>query len=62
MDVVQEFPELVSNGEPPQLLVEEPEPDRDQTTLFETEPRPAADYRLPDRELLRRSRARSRPG
>jgi S-DNA-T family DNA segregation ATPase FtsK/SpoIIIE len=55
VDVVQEFPELVSNGEPPQLLVEEPEPDRDQTTLFETEPRPAADYRLPDRELLRRS-------
>ena len=55
VDVVQEFPELVSNGEPPRLLVEEPEPDRDQTTLFETEPRPAADYRLPDRELLRRS-------
>jgi len=55
VDVVQEFPELVSNGEPPQLLVEEPEPDRDQTTLFETEPRPAADYRLPDRDLLRRS-------
>jgi DNA segregation ATPase FtsK/SpoIIIE, S-DNA-T family len=55
VDVVQEFPELVSNGEPPQLLVDEPEPDRDQTTLFETEPRPAADYRLPDRDLLRRS-------
>jgi DNA segregation ATPase FtsK/SpoIIIE, S-DNA-T family len=55
VDVVQEFPELVSNGEPPRLLVEESEPDRDQTTLFETEPRPAADYRLPDRELLRRS-------
>jgi S-DNA-T family DNA segregation ATPase FtsK/SpoIIIE len=53
VDVVQEFPELVSNPEPPKLLVEEPEPD--QTTLFEPEPQLAADYRLPDRELLRRS-------
>ena len=53
MDVVQEFPELAlqrraaaASGRGVRA------PDRDQTTLFETEPRPAADYRLPDRELL----------
>src|SRR6266511_1269991 len=53
VDVVHEFPELVSEGEPSPLLIEEPEPD--QATLFETGGRPTADYRLPDRELLRRS-------
>ncbi|MDQ2909999.1 MAG: DNA translocase FtsK [Actinomycetota bacterium] len=53
VDVVHAFPELVSEGEPPPLLIEERQPD--QATLFETGAQPAADYRLPDRELLRRS-------
>ena len=53
VDVVQEFPELVSENEPAPLLLEVTEPN--QATLFETGPQPAADYRLPDRELLRRS-------
>jgi DNA segregation ATPase FtsK/SpoIIIE, S-DNA-T family len=54
VDVVQEFPELVSEVEPPPpLILEQTEPD--ETTLFDSEPQPGADYRLPDRELLRRS-------
>jgi S-DNA-T family DNA segregation ATPase FtsK/SpoIIIE len=59
VDVVQEFPELVSEAEPPSLVLEQTEPE--ETTLFDTEPRPAADYRLPDRELLRRSAPGSGP-
>jgi S-DNA-T family DNA segregation ATPase FtsK/SpoIIIE len=54
IDVVHEFPELVSEGELQPLLVEhrlEPE----QATLFENGAPPAADYRLPDRDVLRRS-------
>jgi DNA segregation ATPase FtsK/SpoIIIE, S-DNA-T family len=54
LDVVQEFPELVSEGEPAPLLIEERHED-EQATLFESSAQPAADYRLPDRELLRRS-------
>jgi DNA segregation ATPase FtsK/SpoIIIE, S-DNA-T family len=54
VDVVQEFPELVAESEPPPpLVLEEREPD--ERTLFDAETQPAADYRLPDRELLRRS-------
>ena len=45
VDVVQEFPELVSENEPAPLLLEVTEPD--QATLFETGPQPAADYRFP---------------
>jgi DNA segregation ATPase FtsK/SpoIIIE, S-DNA-T family len=54
VDVVGDFPELVSEGEPPPLLVEPtPEPEPDETSLFDITTEPAADYKLPDRELLR---------
>jgi DNA segregation ATPase FtsK/SpoIIIE, S-DNA-T family len=53
VDVVNEFPELVSEGPP--LLVPEPEDEPDQASLFDVAPEPAGEYRLPDRELLRRS-------
>jgi DNA segregation ATPase FtsK/SpoIIIE, S-DNA-T family len=53
VDVVNEFPELVSQGPP--LLVAEPE-DADQASLFDVASQTAAgEYRLPDRDLLRRS-------
>jgi S-DNA-T family DNA segregation ATPase FtsK/SpoIIIE len=58
VDVVHEFPELVSEGEPApitQLLVQEREPEPDQTSLFDVGSEPAPDYRLPDREVLRAS-------
>jgi len=68
VDVVHEFPELVSQGEPApvtQLLVEEtrtePEPEPDQTSLFDVGGEPAPDYRLPDREVLRASPPGSGP-
>ncbi|HXZ56968.1 MAG TPA: DNA translocase FtsK [Gaiellaceae bacterium] len=55
VDVVNAFPDIVSQGEePPPLLVPEPEPD-EQESLFDVLSEPAADYRLPDRELLRSS-------
>jgi DNA segregation ATPase FtsK/SpoIIIE, S-DNA-T family len=53
IDVVSEFPDLVSETEPPPVLVSEPEPD--ETSLFDVTTEPAADYQLPDRELLRKS-------
>jgi S-DNA-T family DNA segregation ATPase FtsK/SpoIIIE len=53
VDVVNEFPELVSETEPQPLLVPEPEPD--QESLFDITAEPAADYLLPDRDLLRTS-------
>jgi DNA segregation ATPase FtsK/SpoIIIE, S-DNA-T family len=53
IDVVSEFPDLVSQTEPAPLLVSEPEPD--QESLFDVTTEPAADYRLPDRGLLRAS-------
>ncbi len=54
IDVVDEFPELVSEVEPRPLLVE-PEPEPEEASLFDVTAEPAADYRLPDRELLRAS-------
>jgi S-DNA-T family DNA segregation ATPase FtsK/SpoIIIE len=55
VDVVDEFPELLSESEPPPLLVEpQPEPEPEEA-LFDVTTEPAADYRLPDRELLRTS-------
>jgi S-DNA-T family DNA segregation ATPase FtsK/SpoIIIE len=54
IDVVNEFPDLVSDSEPPPLLVQ-PEPEPDETSLFDITTEPAADYRLPDRDLLRTS-------
>ena len=52
IDVVDEYPELVAETEPQPLLVQ-PEPE--ETSLFDAAPEPAADYRLPDRALLRTS-------
>ncbi len=56
VDVVDEFPELVSELEHQPLLVpEREEPEPDQESLFDVTAAPAPDYRLPDRELLRTS-------
>jgi S-DNA-T family DNA segregation ATPase FtsK/SpoIIIE len=55
LDVVNEFPDLVSDGEPPPLLVQPPPEEPDQESLFDITAEPAADYRLPDRDLLRKS-------
>jgi S-DNA-T family DNA segregation ATPase FtsK/SpoIIIE len=58
VDVVNEFPDLVAGGEAhpvAQLVLEKPEPEPDETSLFEVGPEPGPDYRLPDRELLRPS-------
>jgi len=54
IDVVNEFPDLVSETEPSPLLVQ-PDPEPDETSLFDVTSAPGADYRLPDRDLLRRS-------
>ena len=54
VDVVNAFPDIVSETEPPPLLAQEPEVD-EQESLFNVLAEPAADYRLPDRELLRTS-------
>jgi S-DNA-T family DNA segregation ATPase FtsK/SpoIIIE len=51
VDVVHEFPELVSEGPPGFAQEEEP----DQESLFDVTVEPQAEYRLPDRGLLRRS-------
>jgi S-DNA-T family DNA segregation ATPase FtsK/SpoIIIE len=55
LDVVNEFPDLVSDSEPPPLLVQPAADEPDQESLFDITAEPAADYRLPDRELLRKS-------
>jgi DNA segregation ATPase FtsK/SpoIIIE, S-DNA-T family len=55
IDVVNEFPDLVSETEPQPLLVPEREPEPEETSFFDVTTEPAADYRLPDRELLRKS-------
>ena len=60
VDVVHEFPELVSEGEHAPLLVDD-RLEEEQATLFENGAAPAADYRLPDRELLRRSKPGAGP-
>ena len=56
VDVVNEFPDLVSDSEPPPLLVQPVETGPEaQESLFDVTTEPAADYRLPDRGLLRQS-------
>ena len=57
VDVVGDFPELVAENEPQPLLVEpHPEPEPEEASPFDVTTEPAAaDYRLPDRELLRAS-------
>jgi len=63
VDVVNEFPELLSENEPPPLLVPEARADaaEAQESLFDVTTEPAADYRLPDRDLLRASPPGSGP-
>jgi S-DNA-T family DNA segregation ATPase FtsK/SpoIIIE len=51
IDVVNEFPDIVSAAERAPLVAEEP----DDATLFDVTSENATEYRLPDRELLRRS-------
>jgi DNA segregation ATPase FtsK/SpoIIIE, S-DNA-T family len=53
VDVVNEFPDIVS--EAPPGLVREPEDGPDETSLFDVPSESATEYRLPDRGLLRRS-------
>jgi S-DNA-T family DNA segregation ATPase FtsK/SpoIIIE len=53
VDVVNEFPDIVSEASP--LLVEEPESEPDQASLFDVASETASEYHLPDRGLLRRS-------
>ncbi len=55
VDVVHDFPDVVSEGlsQPPLLLVDEPDEDT-QSTLFEL-PREQGEYVLPDRSLLKAS-------
>ena len=55
IDVVNEFPDLVSDAEPAPLLVQPTKPEPDQESLFEISTERVTDYRLPDRELLRKS-------
>ncbi|MDX6414254.1 MAG: segregation ATPase FtsK/SpoIIIE, family [Gaiellaceae bacterium] len=56
VDVVNAFPELVSEGDSPLLIHPETEAeDQDQSSLFDITSETATEYRLPDRALLRRS-------
>jgi DNA segregation ATPase FtsK/SpoIIIE, S-DNA-T family len=62
VDVVAEFPELVSEAEPTPLLVaERNEEEPDQESLFDVTSETASEYRLPDRALLRTSAPGSGP-
>jgi DNA segregation ATPase FtsK/SpoIIIE, S-DNA-T family len=61
VDVVNEFPDIVSEA-PPQLVRDEPEAEEpDETSLFDITSETATEYRLPDRALLRRSAPGSGP-
>ena len=61
VDVVNEFPDIVSEGPPP-LVHAEPESDEpDETSLFDITSETASEYRLPDRTLLRCSAPGSGP-
>jgi DNA segregation ATPase FtsK/SpoIIIE, S-DNA-T family len=63
VDVEHDYPDVVATDPPPLLLEvgREPDPDDEPTAesspLFDPPSREHADYRLPDRALLRRSRA-----
>src|ERR687887_388768 len=55
VDAVHDFPDVVGETlEPPPLLVEEPEPEEAET-LFHAPAEAHTEYRLPDRNVLRRS-------
>jgi DNA segregation ATPase FtsK/SpoIIIE, S-DNA-T family len=53
VDVVNEFPDIVS--EAPPVLVREPEDEPEETSVFDVTSESGTEYRLPDRGLLRRS-------
>jgi S-DNA-T family DNA segregation ATPase FtsK/SpoIIIE len=58
IDVEHDFPDLVGDGgpfAPAPLLVDPATDDPDQPSLFDREPAAEAEYRLPDRAILRRS-------
>ena len=66
VDVVNQFPDLVTESAPApvaHLLVEEPRPELepDQASLFDVGRERAPDYRLPDRDVLRSSPPGSGP-
>jgi S-DNA-T family DNA segregation ATPase FtsK/SpoIIIE len=70
VDVKQDYPDLVSetiSGPPPQLFVPEPEEldeaetNRSQESLFPLDGEPIAEYELPDRTLLKKSKAGAGP-
>jgi S-DNA-T family DNA segregation ATPase FtsK/SpoIIIE len=58
VDVVHEFPDLVGDAEPAlvaPLLIDDPDSEPDQPSLFDVKSAIRQEYRLPDREILRRS-------
>src|SRR5947207_7309456 len=58
IDAVNEFPDVVeADSGPTPLLMEDPESEPDQTSLFDVGEAVAKDYRLPDRAILRHSPA-----
>ncbi len=62
VDVVEDYPDIVSSEEnayePAPLLIEPPGPaDDTQGSLFDSDTEPPPEYRLPDRAILRRSKA-----
>ncbi|HSB39050.1 MAG TPA: DNA translocase FtsK [Gaiellaceae bacterium] len=60
VDVVNEFPDIVSET-PPLLHEAEAEPEPEEPSLFDASSETVAEYRLPDRALLRRSAPGSGP-
>ena len=66
VDVKHDYPDIVTDsvsvGPPPVLFVQEDEPEEEHTqeTLFDA-PAPVADYHLPDRTLLHRSKPGAGP-
>ena len=69
VDVKHDYPDLVSetiSGPSPTLFVREPDPFEEEThesqeTLFDPPPTPVADYQLPDRNVLRKSKGGTGP-
>jgi DNA segregation ATPase FtsK/SpoIIIE, S-DNA-T family len=61
VNAVSEFPDVVEVDPPgpAPLLLDDPETAPDQGSLFDAGPAAAKDYRLPDRQILRRSPARN---
>jgi S-DNA-T family DNA segregation ATPase FtsK/SpoIIIE len=61
VDAEHDFPDVVSDGPPPLLVGEASE--EEQPSLFDvTEPIAKAEYTLPDRSVLRRSKGTKEPG